>query len=81
MMSKLQSVEAKHGTCSGDLPPLDTLRHEIGTMQMLMLAVLLMLLFMVTVLRRFPRLGRLDHQRPRVIDRPVPELVVQLLET
>ena len=28
-----------------------------------------------------PRLGWLDHQRPRVIDRPVPELVVQLLET
>ena len=27
------------------------------------------------------RLGWLDHQRPRVIDRPVPELVVQLLET
>ena len=29
----------------------------------------------------YPRLGWLDHQRPRVIDRPVPELVVQLLET
>ena len=28
-----------------------------------------------------PRLGWLDRQRPRVIDRPVPELVVQLLET
>ena len=27
------------------------------------------------------RLGWLDHQRPPVIDRPVPELVVQLLET
>ena len=29
----------------------------------------------------YPRLGWLDHQRPRVIDRPVPELAVQLLET
>ena len=28
-----------------------------------------------------PRLGWLDHQRQRVIDRPVPKLVVQLLET
>ena len=28
-----------------------------------------------------PMTGWLDHQRPRVIDRPVPELVVQLLET
>ena len=29
----------------------------------------------------YPRQGWLDHQRPRVVDRPVPELVVQLLET
>ena len=55
-MSKLQSVEAKHGTCTGDLPPLDTLRHEIvnfvGMMLMLVLMLMLIKMFMVTVLKR-----------------------------
>ena len=37
----------------------------------------------LAVLQKFliPRLGWLDHQRPGVIDRLVPELVVRLLET
>ena len=53
-MSKLQSVEAKHGTCTGDLPPLDTLRHEIVNFvgMMLMLVLMLIKMFMVTVLKR-----------------------------
>jgi len=55
---------------------------EVTHICMIVICVMILLAIMVLLpWQTKTRLGWLDHQHPRVIDGPVPELVVQLLET